>query len=179
MNSIISDAMYNFARLQQCLTSARPRQTAYRLEVRLGANRMFLLRSTDGRLSLSVELEGIHDIPHGAVKSVMFYSDLMVSLCSRRFYVWEFTNRVLYNFTMEFASKSIDEFLSHKAWKPSTLPSTLVVLAEEQFFDNAVFEAKEMEWGRLKGINYEARRKINEDEIAELGELWNSYMKSW
>ncbi len=141
---------------------------------------MFLLRSTDGRLSLSVELEGIYDISRGAVKSIMFHTDLMVTFhCSGRFYVWEFTNRVLYDFTIEFASESIDDFLSHNAWRSGTLPSTLVVLAEEQIFDNAVFETKGMEWGRLKVINYEARGKIKGDEIAELGELWNSYMKSW
>ncbi len=73
---------------------------------------------------------------------------------------------------MEFASESIDDFLSHKAWRPGTLPLTLVVLAEKSL------KRRKSEWGRLRGINSEARGRINEDEI-ELRGSWDSYMKSW
>ncbi|KAK0435568.1 uncharacterized protein EV420DRAFT_1754003 [Desarmillaria tabescens] len=41
------------------------------------------------RTYFNVELEGIYDIPRGTFKAIMFYHDLMVFLCSGRFYVWE------------------------------------------------------------------------------------------
>lgn len=109
----------------------------------------------------------------------MFSQDLMVFLYLGKLYVWELTDRVLYDFTIDFAS--IDDFLSNdpiKMWVPGTLPPPLVVLKEESDLDNSVFRAKEVEWNKFVGICQDEGRKEDDDEI-DLGESWNSFMKAW